>query len=120
VAAPCAAPRQNCPPVLGFHAGPEAVRLRAPTIVWLKEHMEERSIDREWKKGSAELLLLSLVETVPRHGYEIGKLIEQRSKARCAFTRRRSTRCCIAWRSAAGFKADGWRRAASAGGAITS
>jgi len=33
----------------------------------------------EWKKGSAELLILSLVESRPRHGYEISKLIEQRS-----------------------------------------
>jgi transcriptional regulator len=41
--------------------------------------MEDHAIDREWKKGSAELLLLSLLEVVPRHGYEIGKLIEQRS-----------------------------------------
>ncbi|MGH9795189.1 MAG: PadR family transcriptional regulator, partial [Candidatus Acidiferrales bacterium] len=31
------------------------------------------------KKGSTELLVLSLVEDRPRHGYEIGKLIEQRS-----------------------------------------
>jgi transcriptional regulator len=35
--------------------------------------------DRELKKGSAELLILSLVETRPRHGYEISKLIEARS-----------------------------------------
>src|ERR671933_1626576 len=34
---------------------------------------------RELKKGSAELLILSLVEHQPRHGYEIGSLIEQRS-----------------------------------------
>jgi PadR family transcriptional regulator, regulatory protein PadR len=34
---------------------------------------------RELKKGSAELLILSLVEDRPRHGYEIGSLIEQRS-----------------------------------------
>jgi PadR family transcriptional regulator, regulatory protein PadR len=33
----------------------------------------------EWKKVSAELLILSLVEARPRHGYEISKLIEQRS-----------------------------------------
>ncbi len=31
------------------------------------------------KKGSAELLVLALVEDRARHGYEIGKLIEQRS-----------------------------------------
>ena len=34
---------------------------------------------RELKKGSAELLILSLVEDRPRHGYEIGSLIEERS-----------------------------------------
>ena len=36
--------------------------------------------DRELKKGSAELLILSLIERRPRHGYEISKLIEQRSE----------------------------------------
>ena len=36
-------------------------------------------LDRELKKGSAELLILSLVEVRPRHGYEISKLIEARS-----------------------------------------
>jgi len=36
-------------------------------------------LDRELKKGSAELLILSLVEDQPRHGYDIGQLIEQRS-----------------------------------------
>jgi transcriptional regulator len=41
--------------------------------------MEQAILDRELKKGSAELLVLSLVESRARHGYEIGKLIEQRS-----------------------------------------
>jgi transcriptional regulator len=36
-------------------------------------------LDRELKKGSAELLILSLVKDRPRHGYEIGQLIEMRS-----------------------------------------
>ncbi|HKW46432.1 MAG TPA: PadR family transcriptional regulator [Gemmatimonadaceae bacterium] len=36
-------------------------------------------IDREMKKGSAELLILALVETQPRHGYELCKLIASRS-----------------------------------------
>jgi PadR family transcriptional regulator PadR len=36
-------------------------------------------VDRELKKGSAELLILSLVEHRARHGYEISKLIEERS-----------------------------------------
>jgi transcriptional regulator len=35
--------------------------------------------DRELKKGSAELLILSLVEDQPRHGYDLSKLIEARS-----------------------------------------
>ena len=35
--------------------------------------------DRELKKGSAELLVLSLVEDRARHGYEICKLIDSRS-----------------------------------------
>ena len=41
--------------------------------------MENTPSQAEWKKGSAELLILSLVEARPRHGYEISKLIEQRS-----------------------------------------
>ena len=42
------------------------------------EH-DARRQDRELKKGSAELLVLSLVEARARHGYEIGKLIDERS-----------------------------------------
>lgn len=41
--------------------------------------MEPKTLSAEWKKGSAELLILSLVEVRARHGYEISKLIEQRS-----------------------------------------
>ena len=41
--------------------------------------MNETSPDYEWKKGSAELLVLSLLEDQPRHGYDISKLIETRS-----------------------------------------
>ena len=44
-----------------------------------------RMLERELKKGSAELLILSLVETRARHGYEISKLIEQRSNGRVRF-----------------------------------
>jgi transcriptional regulator len=42
-------------------------------------------LDRELKKGSAELLILSLVEDQPRHGYDIGNLIEQRSRGLLRF-----------------------------------
>ena len=37
------------------------------------------STDQEWKKGSAQLLVLSLLEDQPRHGYDISKLIQIRS-----------------------------------------
>lgn len=40
---------------------------------------------RELKKGSAELLILALVETRARHGYDIAKLIEQRSDGKLKF-----------------------------------
>jgi PadR family transcriptional regulator, regulatory protein PadR len=40
---------------------------------------------RELKKGSTELLILALLEERDRHGYEIGKLIEQRSGGQLRF-----------------------------------
>jgi transcriptional regulator len=42
-------------------------------------------LDRELKKGAAELLLLSVLEARPRHGYELGKLIEALSGGRLVF-----------------------------------
>jgi transcriptional regulator len=42
--------------------------------------MKSAILDRELKKGSAELMILSLLEARERHGYEIGKLIETRSE----------------------------------------
>src|SRR5262245_50797548 len=41
--------------------------------------------DRELKKGSAELLVLSLVDARARHGYEIARLIETRSEGALRF-----------------------------------
>jgi PadR family transcriptional regulator PadR len=38
-----------------------------------------RALDRELKRGSAELLILSLLDARPRHGYDLSKLIETRS-----------------------------------------
>lgn len=43
------------------------------------------SFDRELKKGSAELLILSLLEGRARHGYEISQLIELRSAGTLKF-----------------------------------
>ena len=48
-------------------------------------HIDTRVHDRELKKGSAELLILSLIEERRRHGYEISKLIEARSDGALRF-----------------------------------
>jgi transcriptional regulator len=48
-------------------------------------HIASPQLDRELKKGSAELLILSLVEARSRHGYEISKLIESRSEGMLKF-----------------------------------
>ena len=47
--------------------------------------MVNTSLDRELKRGSAELLILALLEQRPRHGYEISQLIEQRSDGAISF-----------------------------------
>ena len=38
-----------------------------------------RAVSKELKKGSADLIVLALIEDRPRHGYEIGRLIGERS-----------------------------------------
>jgi transcriptional regulator len=47
--------------------------------------MSLTSGSRELKKGSAELLILSLLEDRTRHGYDIARLIEIRSKGTLRF-----------------------------------
>jgi PadR family transcriptional regulator, regulatory protein PadR len=49
------------------------------------KHIGVKGFDRELKKGSAELLILSLLEHRARHGYEISKLIEERSQGMLKF-----------------------------------
>jgi transcriptional regulator len=41
--------------------------------------------DSEWKKGSADLLILALLEHEARHGYDLSRLIEQRSNGVVTF-----------------------------------
>jgi transcriptional regulator len=48
--------------------------------------MPVRSALDEAKKGSAEVLILAIVEHEAHHGYEIAKLIEQRSQGDLRFT----------------------------------
>ena len=47
--------------------------------------MAKQQAVSELKKGSAELLILSLVEARARHGYEISKMIESRSSGDLRF-----------------------------------
>ena len=47
--------------------------------------INRRMLDRELKKGSAELIILSILEPRARHGYEISKLIESRSNGQLKF-----------------------------------
>ena len=83
-------------------------------------HMASAILDRELKKGSAELLILSLVEDRPRHGYDIGQLIETAlATGRCISTSLRFIRCFTGWRSGDGFAGAGWRRPGNGGGVIT-
>jgi PadR family transcriptional regulator len=48
--------------------------------------MPARSAIEEAKKGSAELVILAIVEHEAHHGYEIAKLIDQRTSGRLRFT----------------------------------
>jgi len=47
--------------------------------------IDTRALDRELKRGSAELLILSLLEARPRHGYDLSKLIATRSDGHLTF-----------------------------------
>jgi transcriptional regulator len=47
--------------------------------------IHDRILSRELKKGSAELIILSIVEARARHGYEISKLIETQSGGKLKF-----------------------------------
>jgi len=42
-------------------------------------------LTNELKKGSAEFLILALLDAEPRHGYELQKLIEARSRGVLTF-----------------------------------
>jgi PadR family transcriptional regulator PadR len=47
--------------------------------------MDNRVISKELRKGSADLLILALLEHRPRHGYEIARLIDERSEGALSY-----------------------------------
>jgi transcriptional regulator len=44
-----------------------------------------RHVPKELKKGSADMMILALVEDRARHGYEIGRLIGERSEGAISY-----------------------------------
>jgi PadR family transcriptional regulator PadR len=62
-----------------------ANRMAMPVTYVAMPAIDHRMLDRELKKGSAELIILSILEPRPRHGYEISKLIEARSNGHLKF-----------------------------------
>jgi transcriptional regulator len=47
--------------------------------------MPTTALERELRRGSAEVLILALLEDRSRHGYEIGRLIDERSDGTISF-----------------------------------
>src|SRR5688572_14880680 len=48
-------------------------------------HMGIDALARELKRGSAELLILALLQERDRHGYELARLIDERSRRAISF-----------------------------------
>jgi transcriptional regulator len=47
--------------------------------------MDTKALERELKRGSTELLILALLEERDRHGYDIARLIDDRSGGAISF-----------------------------------
>jgi transcriptional regulator len=47
--------------------------------------MSRTALERELKRGSTEVLILALLEEQDRHGYDIGRLIDERSDGTITF-----------------------------------
>jgi DNA-binding PadR family transcriptional regulator len=47
--------------------------------------------ENELKRGSAELMILAVIEATPRHGHDIARLIDERSGGVLRFHVARST-----------------------------
>ena len=60
-------------------------RIPAPIAYVAMTDMATTALERELKKGAAELMVLSIVGGGARHGYEIAKLIETSSGGQLKF-----------------------------------
>ena len=77
----CTRPRRRSAPPLAGAVDSEALS----TYYLFMTGINTRALDRELKRGSAELLILSLLDARPRHGYELSKLIHTRSGGQLTF-----------------------------------
>ena len=50
-----------------------------------ENHLEDGVFSPELKKGNVELMVLAILGRQPRHGYDIGRIIETRSGGRIQF-----------------------------------
>jgi PadR family transcriptional regulator, regulatory protein PadR len=57
----------------------------APGLIYVVNVYDPAMLASDLKKGSAEFLVLSLLEHERRHGYELNKLIESRSRGVLTF-----------------------------------
>jgi PadR family transcriptional regulator len=48
-------------------------------------YMAEATLTRELKRGSTELLILALLDERERHGYDLARLIDERSEGAISF-----------------------------------
>jgi len=51
----------------------------------MRPHMSPHAVTSELKRGSTELLILALLEERPRHGYDVARLIDERSDGEITF-----------------------------------
>jgi len=60
--------------------------LHAQSSVYMMcPHMGINALARELKRGSTEILILALLEERDRHGYELARLIDERSRGAISF-----------------------------------
>ena len=98
-------------------------RLATPTTLAIAyvamADIDDRILARELKKGSAELIVLSIVEARARHGYEISKLIESQSGGELKFHVASLYPLLYRLEERGWLRAAGWRRPASGAGGST-
>ncbi len=66
-------------------AGMTAMLTRRRVLHIMCPHMGTNMLARELKRGSTQMLILAMLEERDRHGYEIARLIDERSRGEISF-----------------------------------